>query len=111
MRLNAFITAITAMFGTFITATQASALTCRAKVALNRIYDASVDEATGYMEVTNDAGTTMTGNANRYVSGRTGDITWFLATGFNSGVEIQKENGGANRIALCLADNECYLCR
>lgn len=89
----------------------AETLSCRANVALNRVYQVSLDDQTGETNIENDAGTTLSGIASRYVSGRTGNTTWFLPAGFTSGVEIQKESGGAGRIALCLAANECYQCR
>lgn len=84
---------------------------CRANVALNRVYEVNIDVPTNDVLVINDAGTVISGKASRYVSGRTGDVSWFVATGFGSGVKVQREAGGAGRIALCLAETECYLCR
>jgi hypothetical protein len=90
---------------------QAAALSCRANVALNRVYDVQLEDETGEMVVVNDTGTRLAGRANSYFSSRTGNTTWFLATGFAQGVELEIEAAGQQRVALCLADNECYLCR
>lgn len=89
----------------------ADAMTCRARVALNRVYDVSLDTESGQTAIMNDAGTTFDGVATRSVSGRDGTGYFFLATGFGTGIEVQIENGGQNRVALCLAANECYACR
>lgn len=84
---------------------------CTAKVALNQTYTVDINEETGAAAIANLSGTKIDGVANRYLSGRTGDVTWFLAAGFDKGFEVSVENGGQHRIALCLAANECYLCR
>ena len=90
---------------------RAETINCQARVALNRVYHATFDTATGETLVTNDAGTEIRGQANVTVSGRTGNTILFVGTGFTSGVSIEVESGGSQRVALCLAANECYLCR
>ena len=90
---------------------QAADVKCSARVALNQRYSVEIKEESGAMSVVNASGSTWDGVANRFVSGRTGDITWFLAAGFGQGIEVSVENGGQRRVALCLADNECYLCQ
>ena len=84
---------------------------CTAKVALNQLYTVDITEESGAAVLENASGSVFQGRATRSLSGRTGDITWFLGTGFDRGFEVSIENGGQNRIALCLAANECYLCR
>jgi|GEM_PF-1295806 len=84
---------------------------CTAKVALNQMYTVDIQEETGNTSISNLGGTKVDGVANRYLSGRTGDVTWFLATGFDKGFEVSVEHGGQQRVAFCLAANECYLCR
>ena len=89
----------------------AADIKCTAKVALNQVYTVEIMEESGLTAIENASGSRFSGVANRYLSGRTGDITWFLGTGFAKGFEVSVENGGQNRTALCLAANECYLCR
>ena len=64
----------------------------------------------GTQTITNDAGTSARGTASKLVSGSTGNILYFLATGFGQGFQVEVENGGRGRVAFCLEANECYLC-
>lgn len=89
----------------------AESITCQARVALNRIYDVTLDTASGDVALRNDAGTSINGRANVTISGRTGNTILFLATSFSQGVELEIEAGGSGRVAMCLAANECYICR
>lgn len=91
----------------------ADPFTCRARVALNRVYDVAVDLDTKDMFVRNDAGSTFEGKASVSVSGRDGTAHYFLPIGFAAGIEVEFEsvNPRDGRVALCLAANECYLCR
>ncbi len=110
MRMMSLVLAL----GTFGAASSAVAdpFMCRARVALNRVYDVTVDLETRAMTVVNDAGTTYVGGATYSVSGTTGDASYFLAVGFGSGIELAMENGDPRgRKLLCLAANECYACR
>lgn len=89
----------------------ADVISCQARVGLNRIYEATFDTDTGDVQVRNDAGSDYKGQAAVSLSGTTGNTKLFLPTAFGSGLEIEVEAGAQARIALCLADNECYLCR
>lgn len=89
----------------------AEIVSCTARVALNRTYDISVDTESGALTGSNDAGTQYAGIAAKTLSGSTGNTTFFLPTGHGRGLELEIEAGGAQRIALCLAANECYICR
>lgn len=109
------LTTLALITGTLAFAAPAAADTfsCRARVALNRVYDATVDLESGWVSVVNDAGTNYAGTATRSASGTTGDVSYFLATGFGAGIELAIENGDVQRgrKLLCLAANECYACR
>lgn len=109
LRLIAAAALVSSTFGA--AQAHAAALSCRANVALNRVYDVQLEDETGEMAVVNDTGTRFAGRANSYFSSRTGNTSWFLATGFAQGVQLEVEAGGSQRIAFCLAANECYLCR
>lgn len=101
--------------GLFLTATAPAAsgetLTCKAHVGLNRTYDVRLDESTGDLNVANDAGSTYGGRANKTLSARTGDTTYFLALDFEAGISVTIEKEPGARVALCLGANECYLCK
>ena len=89
----------------------AAPVTCHARVALNRIYSVSLDTESSDLVVSNDAGTRVSGRAPRYESGTDGTVSYFLASGFGAGVLVEIEQGGQGRTALCLAQNECYICK
>lgn len=89
---------------------QAATHSCTARVALNRVYDVTLDTTSGDVSVRNDAGTTINGRAAVTVSGRTGNTILFVPTSFSQGIELEVEAGGTGRIAMCLAANQCYLC-
>ena len=117
--LKSFILACSGLSGGLLLLTGASLggkalaadVKCTAKVALNQTYMVEIAEEGGATVITNASGSRFDGTSNRSISGRTGDITWFLGTGFGKGFEVSVENGGQNRTAFCLAANECYLCR
>src|SRR5262245_30016726 len=88
------------------TVARAETISCTARVALNRVYDATLDTVSGEMFVKNDAGTEMRGRATSYYSATTGNTSYFLATGFAAGIELEFESDADHRIALCLKDTE-----
>lgn len=88
-------------------------LSCTAQVALNRIYYVTLTkgEAFSTLEVKTDNGYEYKGAVNSFYSPRSNSDLYFLPAGFLHGLEVEVERTGQQRIALCLAINECYLCR
>lgn len=99
-----FVTSLGTALGTEV-------MECRAKVALNRVYDVSLDLSTRHAKVATDNGYRHEGATTYSFSPRTGNGYYFLPTGFGAGIELELEAAGTQRVALCLAANECYLCR
>ncbi len=93
------------------TAVASDTMECRAKVALNRVYDVSLDLGTRHAKISTDNGYRHEGTATYSFSPRTGNGYYFLPTSFSTGIELEVEAAGSQRVALCLAANECYLCR
>lgn len=86
-------------------------VSCQAKVALNRVYDVKIDRETHQASVKTDNGYIYEATCSYTYSPRTHTASYYMPAGFAQGILIQFEQGGANRIALCLKDSECYLCR
>lgn len=84
---------------------------CVAKVALNRVYTVHVDTNSKYVEVKNDAGFLAQGNAVFSYSPSARANHYFLGLTHTSGILVEFEVGGNESIALCLKENECYLCK
>lgn len=83
---------------------------CTAKVT-NRIFKVTIDPATRALSATTDNGYIYQGTANYFYSPRAKSDLYYLTTSFTSGIELELERGGQQRIALCLKETECYLCR
>lgn len=93
-------------------------ISCSARVALNRVFFASVNEVTRDMRVMSDAGAVWEGNASLYTSSsgriRTFHIPLFDpypgSTSYPTGMALEIDSM-SSEMALCLRSGECYLCR
>jgi len=85
-------------------------IACTAQVT-NRKFEVKFTPETFKVAIKTDNGHEYGGIANRYFSPRYNVAYYYLATGFGTGLEIQTEMDGLKRIAICLRDIECYLCK
>lgn len=83
---------------------------CTAKVTLHR-YDVRLDTSNRLLTVTTSQGVKYEGTANYYASEKSNRVIYYLPVRPSLGLELEFEQGGQERIALCLKENECYLCR
>lgn len=95
----------------FLGSSAAKAVTCEAKVALNAKYKVEVDDRSRWMTVTNNFGDSWDGTASYYMRGRSIHTYYYLPVDFGRGIKLMVEEGFVNNYALCLAQNECYLCK
>lgn len=86
-------------------------VTCQAKVALNRVYDVKVDRESHLVSIKTDNGYVHEAVSSYSYSPRTNSSFYYVPVSFAQGILVELEEGGAKRIALCLKDTECYLCR
>ncbi len=93
-------------------------IACAARVALNRVYMASVDETTREMRVTSDVGAVWEGVASFYRSS-TGRIRTYyiplyepygMTNYYPTGMALDIDSG-TKEMALCLRTSECYICQ
>jgi hypothetical protein len=89
---------------------QAAPFTCTAQVTIHQ-FKVTVDPQAPRLTVATDTGSHYDGSPAVSYSAQSGDTDYFLATGFGVGFDVDVENGGQHRIALCLSPSECYLCR
>jgi len=89
----------------------AARVECRAKVALNREYDVSLDTSTRHLDIKTDNEFHYQGTSAYYYSPQLKSTRYYLPSGFAGGHMVEIEEGGQQRVALCLKSNECYLCR
>lgn len=94
------------------TSVWAAPITCEAKVTIHR-WRVTVDNPGTYspMSVVTDTGARYGGIANYSYSPKMLLRQYYLALDPNTGLAFQVEEGGQNRMALCLKPTECYACR
>lgn len=85
-------------------------VTCKAKVT-NRWYEVSLDLKEQFLRVVTDNGYRYEGKATLSHSPGENEDAYFLPTGYGRGLELAFELKGQQRIAFCLQENECWLCR
>ncbi len=89
---------------------KAASIECTAKVTIHQFH-VNVDLDSSRMVIKTSTGATFEGSANHY-SPSSGEFEdYFLPISFTSSILVEVEKVGQQRIALCLKDNECYLCR
>jgi len=99
-------------FGFFIFSPMglAAEISCTAQVT-NRKFMLKLDTTTHHLSIKTDNAYEYSGSTTYYYSPRYNADYYYLSTGFTSGLEVQTERDGLKRIALCLKQNECYLCK
>ena len=90
-------------------ATKNSIVKCQAKVT-NRLFSIVLDKESRELNVVTDNGYRYEGKTSFYSSPYTGSEIYFLSTGYQTGLELEIELKGLERIAFCRKSNECYLC-
>lgn len=88
----------------------ADEINCTAKVT-NRAYTVQLDTATKFLSIKNDLGGHFEGMSHYNFSPALASPQYYLSLGFAKGLLVEVETTGAQRVALCLKANECYLCR
>jgi hypothetical protein len=90
--------------------TFANEVHCTAKVT-NRTYKVTLNTESREIEVITDNGHHYNGITSRYYSPRSRSEIYYLPATFTHGLEVELEMTGQHRIALCLTNTECYLCK
>ena len=92
-----------------IASTANATISCRAHIALNRLYDVTLDEQNHWMQVTSDLHETFEGNVSAYTYYPR--ARYYLALGQNKGLLFEIIDGFVESYAICLQETECYSCK
>lgn len=118
MNIRSLISLITVLVGLNPLFGANEKISCTARVALNRVYMATVDEATREMKITSDTGAAWEGIGSFYRSSSGRTRTYYIPlfvpyagnnNYFPTGMAIDIDSQ-SNEMALCLRSSECYLC-